>query len=404
MNNKYEKLFREKASCYHKTNPEEKSEDFLMNKACQKVGLYDWGDTNFVAALRKLLNSFREEGGLNSYGWFFIHSFLTRYLCGRLLVQNQVKQYHEIKEEKIKQPLFIIGLPRTGSTLLQRLLSQAPSCRSLLYWEGLFPAPFSQSYTQQGVDPRIHDAEEFIHIRNSVVQNINTMHSSYACQPEECFLLLDKSFISPRFHVLFDLPDYFDWVKKQDMVPVYLYHKQQLQVLQFTTPHRAQQRWILKDPLHLFGINSLLEVFPDACIVQTHRAPLQSLSSLCSMLTTIRKNLQNKGITDQLTKETVLFWKNMLDNIMQVRQKYGAERFLDINYKDLTKDPIGTVHNIYDYFGLTPDETATEKMHEWLLENPKNKHGVHKYSSEHYGLSQEIVDQYFSEYCQRVSV
>lgn len=245
-------------------------------------------------------------------------------------------------------------------------------------------------------DPRIRSAEEFIQIRNTVVPSINTMHSSYACQPEECFLLLDKSFISPRFHVLFDLSNYYNWLKKQDMFPAYSYYKQQLQMLQSTSLHSAQQRWILKDPLHMFGINSLLEVFPDACVVQIHREPLQSLSSLCSMLTTIRKNLQKKIISDQLGRETALFWKSMLDKTIQARQEYATERFFDINYKDLTKDPIGAVHNIYDYFGFIPDKTATDKMTKWLLENPKNKHGVHKYSSENYGLTKEIVGRYLS--------
>ncbi|MCI5221164.1 MAG: sulfotransferase [Candidatus Electrothrix sp. AR4] len=399
MNNKYEQLIRKKASCYHETNPEKKSEIFLMNKACREVGVYDWGDTNFVAPLQRLLNSCREEGSFNSFGWFYLHSLLIKYLCGRLLIQKQCNKHHEVEQEQIDKPLFIVSPPRTGTTLLQRLLSQNPSCRSLLYWEGLSPAPYPRSYTQKAA-PRIQAAEEFIQIRNTVVPNINMMHSSYARQPEECFHLLDKSFISPRLHVLFDLPSYYKWLKNQDMLSVYRYYKKQLQILQFTNSHSTQQRWILKDPLHMFGINSLLKIFPDACIVQLHRAPIQSLSSLCSMLTTIRKNLQNKIITDQLGRETALFWKNMQDKIIQARQEYATDQFLDITYKDLTRNPITTAHKIYDYFGFIPDKTVTEKMNKWLLENPKNKHGVHKYSSEHYGLTKEIANKYLAKYYQ----
>ncbi|MCI5139215.1 MAG: sulfotransferase [Candidatus Electrothrix sp. AR1] len=284
MNYKYEKLIRKKASRYHKTNPEEKSEDFLMNKACQEVELYDWGDTDFIVPLRRLLKSCREEGRFNSFGWFYIHSLLTKYLCGRLLIQDQYNKHPQIKKERIHNPLFIISLPRTGTTLLQRLLAQDHANRSLLYWEGLFPAPFPQLSTQK-TDSRIQAAEEFLQIRNAVVPSINTIHSACVHQPEECFLLLDKSFISPLLHILFGLPTYYKWMKKQNMSTVYRYYKKQLQILQFTNPHSTQQRWILKSPFHMFGINSLLEVFPDARIVQIHRAPIQSLSSQCSMRT-----------------------------------------------------------------------------------------------------------------------
>ncbi|CAK8711478.1 hypothetical protein KKHLCK_00470 [Candidatus Electrothrix laxa] len=400
MDTNFEKLIRKEASCYHKTNPEEKSEDFLMNNACREVGLYDWGDTDFVIPLRMLLNSCREEGGFNSFGWFYIHSLLTKYLCGRLLIQKQYKQYPQISEEQIKKPLFIISLPRTGTTLLQRLLAQDRSNRSLLYWEGLFPAPFSEVSAQK-VDSRVQAAEEFLRIRNAVVPNINIMHSVYVRQPEECFLLLDKSFMSPMLHVLFDLPSYYKWLKGQDMLPIYHYYKKQLQLLQFMNPHSAQQRWVLKSPFHMFEINSLLKVFPDACIVQIHRSPIQSLSSQCSMLTAIRNNLQENKIMDQLGSEVALFWKDMLGKTIQYRQEYGTKRFLDINYKDLTKDPVRMMHNIYkQLLGAVPKDTVTERMNKWLSENPKNKHGVHKYSPDNYGLTEEVVGRYFSEYYQ----
>ncbi|MCP4683343.1 MAG: sulfotransferase [Desulfobacterales bacterium] len=390
-------MLKDEAASYYKTNPEKKSEIFLIDKACQEVKLYDWGNTNFVAPLRRLLVSCRKEGGFNSFGWYFIHSLLIKYLCGRLLIQHQYKQYPEIRKEQIRQPLFIIGLPRTGTTFLQRLLSQIPSCRALLYWEALSPAPFPTSNTQK-TDPRIQVAKEFLQIRNSVLPTLNIMHSSYVYQPEECFHLLDKSFISPQLHLLFDLPSYYKWLRKQDMLPVYRYYKEQLQILQFTKPHTPQQRWVLKAPLHMFGIKALLEVFPDACIVQPHRSPVQSLASLCSMLATIRKNLQKKTLTDQLGRETVLFCNNMLDNFIQVRQEYGAERFIDVNYSILTKDPISIVKKINDHFGISYNETIKKRMNEWLLENPKNKHGLHKYSSKKYGLSNEMISQYFSKY------
>jgi len=395
MNNKYEKMVRKKASFYHETNPEEKSEVFLMKKACREVGLYDWGDMSFVSPLQRLLNSCREEGCFNSFGWFYIHSLLIKYLCGRLLIQKQCNKYPPIKKERIHKPLFIVSLPRTGTTLLQRLLAQDPVNRTLHYWEGLFPAPFPRLSTQK-TDPRIPAAEEFLKIRNAVVPSINTLHSVDVRQPEECFLLLDKSFISPQFHVLFDLPIYYNWLKRQSMATVYRYYKKQLQILQFTNPHSTQQQWILKCPFHMFGINSLLEVFPDARIVQIHRSPIQSLSSLCSMLTTIRQHLQKKTITDQLGKESALIWKNMMDKTMQARQAHTAERFLDINYKDLAKNPIEIVRNIYDYFEFIPDDTVTEKLNKWLLENPKNKHGIHNYSPENYGLGKEIEKLFFS--------
>ncbi|MDU9048415.1 MAG: sulfotransferase [Candidatus Electrothrix sp. Rat3] len=402
MKTRYQKRLKKIASCYYNRNPEEKSEVFLMNKASKKVGLDDWGNTNFVTALSRLLHSCRNEGNLNSFGWFYIHSLMTTYLYGRLTIEEYCKKNPEIKKERIDRPLFIISLPRTGTTLLQRLLTQASCARSLAYWEGLFPAPFPKLYPDsQKSDLRIRAAAQFLRIRNTVVPNINMMHPSYIRQPEECFHLLDKEFMSSLFHILFDLPSYYNWLNHQDMLPVYKYYKKQLQILQFSTPRNSRKRWILKSPFHMFGIDHLLKIFPDACIIQTHRSPAQSLSSLCSMLTTVRKNLQNKPVSNQLGRDAAQFWKNMLDNNMQIRSKYGEERFLDINYEKLVENPLEVSHNIYDYFDFIPNKNVTEKMKKWLFYNPKNKHGLHEYFAGNYGLSDEFISRLFGNYLER---
>jgi hypothetical protein len=117
-------------------------------------------------------------------------------------------------------------------------------------------------------------------------------------------------------------------------------------------------------------------------------------------MTAIRENLQEKRITDQLGREVALFWKNMLGKTIRSRQEHAAERFLDINYKDLTKNPTKTIQYIYNHFGIILDDTVTERMNKWLSENPKNKHGVHQYSPDNYGLTAEVADRYFSEYYQ----
>ena len=386
---------------FYGTTPAEKTEEFFMNAACQATGLSDWGDESFREPLRILLESYKKDAKLNHIGWFMIHQKLTQILCSRLLIRDTLKRNPEILRKKIEKPLFIISQPRTGTTLLQRLLGQDPFNRSLLCWEGLFPAPPPDPETHD-IDPRIAETKKILEIQHKIMPEFQIQHSMHATKPEECIFLLEKSLVFHGFHIVNNLPTYYEWLNKQDLTPTYRYHRQQLQILQW---HFPNQRWILKAPIHLHAIEALTTVYPDAYIVQTHRDPCKVIPSSCSLLTSFHAPTTDD--LNLLASFASVCLNNMEDRVKRIFKlwdSFDPARLFDIHYKKLTQDPIGTVRGIYKHFGFEFTNEFEQRMKKYMDENPKNKHGVHHYSLEQFGLNKKMINRKFAKYCERFNI
>ncbi len=377
-----------------------KSEESLMADACKKTGLSDWGDESFRVPFRKLLESFRADANMTYTGWLVTHSNISRILCSRLYIQDELNRHPEILQQEIHRPLFIISMPRTGTTLLHHLLSADSSNRSPLFWEMIHTAP-PASAERCKTDPRIAEAEKLVQKLYKIIPDMKYKHSIKADSPEECRYLIDKSFTSLAFTSNNHLPMYFEWLDKQDMIPAYQYHRIQLQILQsgYTT-----ERWVLKTPYHLYAMKALLTVYPDACVVQTHRDPCKSLPSLISLMHDVRSLTSEHVDVAGLSREILKNIKKRLDRYLKDRNSYDPARFIDIHYKDLVQDPIGTVRNMYEHFGYKYEDRFEERMRKWLAENSQHKHGVHRYSLEQFGLDQNTVESYFTDYCERFGI
>ncbi len=377
-----------------------RSEDSLMAAACRRTGLPDWGDESFREPLRVLLKSYRKDGMINFVGWFMIHELLIMHLSNRLHIQKELKRHPEILQESIRKPLFIISLPRTGTTLLQRLLSLEPSNRSLLYWEAINPAPPPEPQTHE-TDPRIAEAEKKLLALNKMAPSYASIHPMHAKGAEECIILLANSFSFPSFHLFAKNTQYTEWLRGQNMVPIYLYYRRQLQLLQSRYP---TGRWILKAPLHMHYIDTLLEIFPDACVVQIHRDPLKVIPSVCSLVANLRGIYSDHMNPYLIGQEFLSELKIMAEKSSVARDAADPDRFYDIHYKDLVQDPAGTVRRIYKHFGYEFDSRFEERMHEYLSANPQDKHGVHHYSLEQFGLDRDMVNRSFAAYCERFGI
>lgn len=374
------------------------SKDSLIEAAQQITGLDDFGDPSFHVPLAILIDSLKKEARLNHTGQYLFRDILLNLLINRLQLQRDFQTNPEILQIPIKKPLFVLGLPRSGTTFLFNLLSQDPHWRWLHPWESLHPSPPPVVETAEK-DPRIKRVEQKYAFYKSLVPDIDTAHYIDVNEPDECNVLFENNFTtSLLFFSRSHVPTYQKWLHKEtDWNAAYQYYRAQLQLLSWKW---RGEHWLLKAPAHLFHLDSILTVFPDACIVQNHRDPIEAIPSAASLISIIRG-----AFSDYV--EPKLVGKSCLDEIaiainraIKVRQNTSSKQFFDVKYKDLVQDPIGTVKRIYDYFGYDYSKQMEKNLQQYIRENRQYKHGIHCYSLEQFGLSVDQVNERFKDYCQ----
>lgn len=381
----------------------ELSETSLVNEACRRTGLSDWGpDDSFRVPLRLLLDSYQKDSQLTLVGRYIVRQKLVKHLTNRLRIQEELKRQPAILQEEIRRPIFIVSLPRTGSTLLHRLLAQDPASRTLRLWESLSPAPATPP-TAMASDPRIQATEAMLRMKQKLMPGFVRLHHFGAEEPEECFPLLENSLLCPSFYLLGHAPRYYAWLAEgeQDLVPTYRYYRQQLQIRQFGHPPR---RWLLKAPLHMFGLKALLEVFPDACIIQTHRDLCQVIPSAASMVARFRGALSDRLDLAAIGQEVVRNTGVNLARALAAREGADPARFFDIGYRAMVSDHVAAIQALYRHFGLDFSPRFEEGIRDWLRQNPKNKRGVHRYDLAQFGLDPATIYRRFADYHQRFAI
>lgn len=372
------------------------TESALLELAEQETGLRNFGEEDFRTGLRILLESAQREANLSVIGKQTLQQDCLRWLTNRLKIEDNLTRYPEILTTPLRRPLFIVCLPRTGSTLLHRLLSQDEQARAPLFWELWRPAPPPRTETRLS-DPRIAQLEEE-HVRSiqRLFPDVLSMHAVEASAPEECFFLLQNSFVSYSTSFFYDIPSYQEWVRTLDLVPSYRYYKKQLQLLSWQC---FGEPWILKNPEHLLSLEAILQVFPDAAIVQVHRDPKVAVASLCSLQHSVLNLWRESPLPPESIGERILHkWQFPVTRSMQVRAQANERQFYDLDYSDLVTDPIGSIRRLYGYFGYELTTGSVSRMQSWLTNNPQHKHGKHDYTLETYGVTPDQVDDAFADY------
>jgi hypothetical protein len=378
------------------------SVESIVAEAEKRSGLSDWGDDRFMVPLRLLTRPGTAGLRLTEEGKRQLRRDLVQCLNNRLLIQDEIKRHPETTSEVISRPLFIVGLPRIGSTLLQRLLSRDPNCRPLLHWETVQPAP--------APDPRTHDRDPRIQAAQDDMQAVSelfseptyaAMHFSDVTQPEECWLLLQNTFLVPGpFSSMTEFPEYLAWQEQQDRNEAYAYYKLQLQILQRNFP---PAHWVLKGSDHLSNLDALLSTFPDACIVHLHRDPKEVIPSICNVAikTWEMSNTLDDDFRADAPHKMMAGFRDDIARAIGARAQADPKRFFDVRYPDVVADPVGVIRGIYEYFDYSFGDAFEGRIVEWLEDNPKGKHGVHQYSLEQFGLTPNGVDTFFADYCER---
>lgn len=374
----------------------------LLEAARVAAGLDDFGPESFRAGLRRLLAALEAESGLTPTGWVGVRASTVGDLVKRLRIVDHRKRHPEVGEGAIRAPLFVIGLPRTGTTLLYGLLAQDPAHRAPLSWEVAAPCPPPEADSYE-TDPRIELAERAFDRLRRLAPGFEAVHPIGARLPQECLLIHMLDFHSIQFHVSYNVPSYQAWLERQDLRPTYRFHRWFLQHLQSRCPG---ERWLLKSPAHLLALDVLLRTYPDARIVQTHRDPLEVMASVSSLHCLMRGLASDAVDPHEVGRQQVALWERLLARSTAVRDSLSdeAERCFDVQYAALVADPIGCVRGIYAHFGLPLGAEAESRMRRFLAENPGDKHGVHRYAPEWFGLDPERTARRFDGYCERFGV
>jgi hypothetical protein len=363
----------------------------MLHNVRRRTG-FEPADRRFLEPLQILANSLNEEANLHPFGRIMMSFGLRLFLQNRVCLEQAWRARPEVLEKPLQKPLYVIGLPRTGTTLLYNLLCQDPRCRPLMGWESLFPvAP------PRGPDRRQQQGRRFVARINRLAPRLKAVHEFVSDGPEECTWLLHNSFISGAFLLQARIPSYADYLRdlpRDAWRRVYAEYAQTLQLLQHDSPGR---HWVLKSPAHQVGLAALMDVIPEACVVQTHRDPRKVIASCCSLFSVVRGIYSDDVCDGTLGEEVIDHLDNALRRAMAARDE-RPDRVFDVRFEHLMDDPIGTVRTIYRRFGYEYDPAMDDRMRRWLAENPQGKHGKHSYDLKQFDLTEERVAAVFGDY------
>jgi hypothetical protein len=380
-------------------NREAFDEANLLSEAQANTGLSEFGPDEFRPALGMLLRSLREEAPMNELGRTSLRARVLESLQTRLQIQDWITRHPEILEEEIGAPIVVIGLMRTGTTMLQRIIARDPRNHACMWWETRFPAPHAGTDWSQP-EPRIPIAEAEVAGILAADPRQASIHPWDAQAPDEEIMLLEHSFRSHVPEAFVDIPSYRSWLNEQDWTSSYLYLRKLLQSLQWQKRQRGdvRERWVLKTPGHLGYVDTLFEVFPGARVIQTHRDPVDTVPSAASMnhaMWALYSDDSSANVAGAQWQERLAWGTN---RAMESRARYDADRFVDIWFRDAMKDPIGEIERAYGVFGIEMTDAARAGMEQWRLDNPRDKRPAHEYTLSEYGLTEEGIKEAFAEY------
>jgi hypothetical protein len=376
--------------------------DSLVREACAVDGLSDFGDDHHCQPLEKLLYSLEHEARLNDIGSAVLRQRVIDVLATRLRVQAYIQRYPEILDEVICEPLVIVGLPRTGTTMLHRTIAADHRMYAPLWYETRFPCP-ALDWNPSGEDQRIVDGEAEMKAMLDANPGLLSVHPMDALGPDEDIMLLEQSFYSFTLQSFANLPSFDAWIEAQDHRPGYEYLLVLLKFLQWQKKRTGQQaqRWTLKAPHHLHYMDLVFKVFPDAKVVQSHRDPLETIPSLASMISEIWCIYSDHADPLEVGRQWARKFSRGMNHTMDVRAQVGEERFLDLWFRDTVSQPLVEIRKVYDFIGMDFTAEAKAEMLQWQDFNKRELRPSHEYTLQQFGFTEASLAEQFARYRRR---
>jgi len=366
-------------------------EDELHETAACKTGFDDFGDIVYREGLRVLLHSIDIDLQLTEPGWQRMYDSVLWMLIARLWAQRGWTDHPEVLRVPIRRPLVITGFPRTGTTALHKLLSVDPQFQGLNHW--LMGTPMIRPPKEAwDTHPAFRTSAASLEAEYAAIPDLRKAHNIAAREVDECGWILMQSFVTIIFNNV--LPTYGRWVVAQSRRRSY---QRYVDVLRLIGAHEPDKRWLLKDPKHLFEIEALFQVFPDACIVHTHRDPLASIPSFCNLSYMVQQQLEGEAASTDIGPRECTFWRKALDHAAAAREKF-PQSFFDVDHRRFVADPIGVVRSIYDNFGFTLSPETEQQMHAWIAAIPASRHSEHRYAIDRWGITSAQICDVFADY------
>jgi hypothetical protein len=374
-------------------NPVGTIED-LHASATRRTGLSEFGADDYTDGLAVLLDSCAAEAGFTPLGAKAQRAFLRGVLSARLFSEAAWRSHPEYARVPVERPVFITGLPRTGTTALHRLLTADPASQGLEMWLAQVPQPRPPrrtwpdnpvfQYIQAGFSRHHEEHPEFMGV-----------HYMAADQVEECWQLLQQSMRSVSFETLAYVPGYSAWLRGQDWAAAYRRHRRNLQVIGL---HDGGRRWVLKNPSHLFALDALLAAYPDALVIQTHRSPRTAIASACSLAAHASAGWSPAFAGPVIGRTQLDLWARGLSLFTAERARHDPSRFHDVRYDDLVADPAGTVEAVYERFALPLSGAAADAVRSLAASSRAGGESAHRYTLGEFGLADAEVDERFGGY------
>jgi hypothetical protein len=363
-------------------------EETLCREAIEETGLTDFGNPYHREGFFKLLESAEQDANLHYIGRTCVHGMIVTFLTNRLLLAEARKQNPNMFRQSLIPPIIVLGLPRTGTTFLHRMLAADPTHRAVPMWEMLRPLP-------NGSDDRRREfAEQWIKFKQKLNPHHDRIHYARADIPAECITLQGTTFSSMVFLAFAPVHSYAEWYASHDHFEAYQEYYSLLQILQTVDPKR---RLTLKAPAHTGSLPNLHQVIPEALIIQTHRDPVAVCNSANSRSYSAHGMLAERLDVPRMTEGTLHLLEDWTATSLAFRETHPGVIY-DVMYDQLVADPVGTVKGIYDHFDLVWSDAFQERLQAYVRDNPQGKYGKHRYSSADFGLTDEAITRRFTEY------
>lgn len=372
----------------------------IIASARRVTGLSDFGDPQALEGLEVLVKASNEEARLSPAGMMRWQETLTGIAVNRLRIVDYLRRHPQLLQRPVEKPMFVFGLPRTGTTLTINLLSADPMRRCLLRWEALNPVPPAKAGELQ-TDLRCGAMRQMLSAMLQIAPQIAAAHFEEADSPTECQYAMQLSYCAEMFDSILHIPSYHDWfMHRTSYRHAFVFHKQLLQLLQ----ENNGGRWTLKNPWHPLFLDDLTAVYPDAQLVMTHRDPAEVVGSACSLLRLVRPMYSDQVDYGEITETLLKTFDLMIARQNAYRDRHGEHAIHDIQYEAQLRDPVGTMRKLYAHFDEPLSAEAEARITRLAAENPQHKHGKHRYSLAEFGLTAEGVRQRYRDYCERFAI